>query len=255
LDDPYFRPLFAQRGMDWFKDWFGTPYYALLYGHRDETDARAWTDLILSRSALRPGDPLLDMACGRGRHAELFAAAGLRVTGIDISAPSIEEARSRVPDAEFQVHDMRLPFATSAFEAVVCLFTSIGYSHDRQDDLTALRNAHEALRPGGRFVLDLLNGCRVCRELVAHERCNKSGIGFNIHRSMQEGDIVKRIQVEDGGTMKRYEERVHPWEVAEVTELVGRAGFIIDEVTDGPGMAPFDPVDSERIVVWAHRNA
>lgn len=237
--------------MAWFKDWFGTPYYALLYGHRDEADARLWADLIIGRLGLRPGDQLLDLACGRGRHAAHFAAAGLRVTGVDLSAPSIAEARQRVPEAEFHVHDIREPFAQERFDAVVCLFTSLGYSLDRGDDQRAVDAAARALKPDGAFVLDLLNGEHVRHTLVPQECLDTHQVRFTITRSLDGGDIVKHIQVDDRGCMKEFKERVHAWRVDEVEAMVRRSGLRIEAITDGPDPRPFDPAASERIVVWA----
>lgn len=239
--------------MAWFTDWFGTPYYALLYGHRDEADARPWARAIMRRLDLRPGDHLLDLACGRGRHAAHFAAAGLHVTGLDLSEPSIAEARRSVPTAEFHVHDIREPYAQGRFDAAVCLFTSLGYSTDRSDDQRAIDAAAEALRPGGRFVLDLLNGERVSHALVAEECIPAGRVRFTITRSLQGPDIVKDITADDDGTVHRFRERVHAWKVEEVEAMVVRGGFEIEAITDGPEPVPFDAATSERIVVWARR--
>lgn len=239
--------------MDWFRDWFGTRYYALLYGHRDHQDAKEWVDMIVSRAHLRPGQRLLDLACGRGRHAEWFAKAGLQVTGVDISEPSIEEARARVPGHHFEVHDIRTPFADSAFDAVVCLFTSLGYSPDRKDDEQAVFAACRALRPGGRFVLDLMNGTLLRERLVAQEAFVIDGVGFTLERELRDGDIIKHIQVEDAGHSLRFREQVHLWEVDEVVRMVEGAGLRVEDLTDGPDPTPFRLQESSRIVVHACR--
>ena len=130
--------------MAWYRTWFGTPYYKLLYGHRDEDDAEVWVSTILRRCEAGPGTTVLDMACGRGRHARWFAEVGCDVTGIDLSAESIAEARHDVPSAHFAVHDIRVPFASAAFDLVVCLFTSLGYFEDEDDDRKALAAAFAA---------------------------------------------------------------------------------------------------------------
>jgi len=239
--------------MAWYTEWFGTRYYKLLYGHRDEDDARAWAGMIIHRSGLSPGGELLDMGCGRGRHARWFAKHGLKVTGIDLSSESIADARAYCPDASFTVHDMRTVFAVDRFDAVVCLFTSLGYSADRTDDQRAVNGAAQALKSGGLFVLDLLNGAIVRKELVQEDCQIESDVRFTMQRRVEGDTIVKDIHVDDQGCSHRFTERVHAWTVEEVRDMVGRAGLIVDAVTDGPEPEPFDPLTSDRIVVWARK--
>ncbi|MCB0771502.1 MAG: class I SAM-dependent methyltransferase, partial [Flavobacteriales bacterium] len=166
--------------MGWFTRWFGTRYYSLLYGHRDAGEALAWVEAILGRWELGVGAEVLDLACGRGRHTRLFADRGMKMTGVDISRTSIEEARKQVPEASLFVHDMREPLAENAFDAACCLFTSLGYFDDREDDHRVFRAVFGCLRPGGRFVVDFMNTERVLRELVPEEKLVREGVTFEI---------------------------------------------------------------------------
>lgn len=239
--------------MGWFKHWFGTRYYTLLYGHRDVEDARLWVEAIQGRWQLQAGTQLLDLACGRGRHAHFFAHAGLRVTGLDISEESINEARSAVPEAEFAVHDMRLPFRTESFDAVCCLFTSLGYFEDLDDDRAVFRAVWAALRPGGRFVLDFMNTTVVLRDLVAEEWMTREGVEFHLRRSCERGILVKFISVRDGDTVHHFEERVQAILPEQLVALAHAAGFELEDHTDGPDLRPFDPLNSQRSVLWLRK--
>lgn len=249
----YFRRPFRRPPMAWYRTWFGTPYYKLLYGHRDHDDAEAWVRMILQRTGAGTGTKVLDLACGRGRHARWFAEAGCAVTGIDISAESIAEARRQVPQATFQVHDIREPFAEGRFDLAVCLFTSLGYFEHASDDLRALRAACEALRPGGWFVLDFMNTGRVLRELVPSEEVRVGDVHFAITRHHADGQVVKRITATDASGLHRFEERVAALGPAELEALVHEAGLVVRDRTDGPDPAPFDPDRSGRLVIWAQR--
>lgn len=241
--------------MGWFKGWFGTRWYALLYGHRNEEDASALALPIMEWGGLKRGDRLLDMGCGRGRHAEVFSQAGISVTGIDLSEASIAAARARVPLGRFEVFDIRKPFAHEAFDAVVCLFTSLGYSPERNDDQQAVDAAAAALRPGGFFVLDLLNGEQVVANLVPHGSNVIDGVKFTISRFQEGSDIVKKIIVEEGGNSHQFEERVHAWRADEVEAMVSSAGLSVERITDGTCEAPFHPQHSDRMVFWARKTA
>lgn len=239
--------------MGWYRSWFGTRYYALLYGHRNERDAQLWVDAILDRWSMPQGARILDMACGRGRHAGWFMDRGMVVTGIDISEDSIAEAREQHPAVDFQVHDMREPFAAKQFDAVTCLFTSLGYFDSLDDDRKVLRAAYEALKPGGHFVVDFMNTPRVLRDLVASEQLVRDGVHFDIARELVGGTIVKRISITDKDRSEVFEERVQALLPATIQTMAIEAGFELLELTDGPICDPYSPDHSERCVFWMKR--
>lgn len=238
-----------------FKGWFGTPWYAALYSDRDVEDATGMALPIMRLGGLTGGQTLLDLGCGRGRHAEVFAKAGLRVTGLDLSGACIEAARARVPSARFEVFDFREPYVQGGFDAVVCLFNSLGYTGDRTDDGAAIGCAAQALRPGGLFVLDLLNGEHARLNLVPREERTVEGMHFTIEKQVAGTDLVKTITVEAEGAVHRFEERVHGWALAEAVDLVERAGLVQEQSTDESCSAPFDPQRSRRMVLWARKPA
>src|SRR5438094_477645 len=62
---------------EWFEEWFGEEYLQL-YPHRDAAEADRAVGLILDRVGFAPGWRVLDVACGAGRHARAFQAAGGR---------------------------------------------------------------------------------------------------------------------------------------------------------------------------------
>lgn len=239
--------------MGWFNGWFSTPWYKILYRHRDVEDAAELVLPLIRKGKLRPGHTVLDLGCGRGRHAAIFAREGMVVTGIDLSKASIEEAARKVHEAHFEVHDIREPYATEDFDAVVCLFTSLGYTNDRTDDRKAVAAAAYALKPGGIFVLDLLNGKVVARELVPSENMVIDDVHFRIERLLEGTDIVKRIHVQHGEQIEEFEERVHAWSLPEIISMIQEAGLELEDVTDGTCLQPLDPERSDRIIAWARK--
>jgi 2-polyprenyl-3-methyl-5-hydroxy-6-metoxy-1,4-benzoquinol methylase len=75
--------------MDWFENWFGSPYYKILYQNRDEFEAQEFVEKLLTYLNPAKGCKMLDIACGEGRFARQLAEHGYDVTGIDISKESI----------------------------------------------------------------------------------------------------------------------------------------------------------------------
>ncbi|MYT32634.1 class I SAM-dependent methyltransferase [Streptomyces sp. MspMP-M5] len=104
------------------------------------------------RRCLPAGGTVLDLGCGSGVPvARTLAAAGHRVTGIDISEVQIRRARERVPEAEFLHGDASAAsFAAASFDAVVSFYTLIHLPLAEQPPL--LGRVAEWLRPGGWFV-------------------------------------------------------------------------------------------------------
>jgi ubiquinone/menaquinone biosynthesis C-methylase UbiE len=106
---------------------------------------------------LEPGAEVLDCPTGFGRHALALAAAGYRVTGLDRSPTLLAEAERQRGANEwprFVQGDYReLPFENASFDAVLNLFSSLGYlGPDR--DAGVLRELRRVLRPGGALIVE-----------------------------------------------------------------------------------------------------
>jgi SAM-dependent methyltransferase len=104
---------------------------------------------------------VLDLACGWGRHSIELARAGFRVTGLDFSETLLARALKRAGAAGVEVEwvrgDMREPGRSGEFDAVLSLYSSLGYFLSDEEDLRVLRGAREALKPGGLFLLETMH--------------------------------------------------------------------------------------------------
>ena len=102
---------------------------------------------VFDQIGLAAGQGYCDVGCGAGLAAQMAAARGARVSGLDASAPLLAIARSRVPAGDFRQGEMEeLPFADGAFDVVVG-FNSFQYA---AEPAKALGEGRRVARPGGK---------------------------------------------------------------------------------------------------------
>jgi SAM-dependent methyltransferase len=109
------------------------------------------------RSIIQGANPnartLLDVACGTGAHlAEM--RRWYAVEGVDQSPAMLEVAQSRLPGVPLHVADMRTLDLGRPFDAVTCLFSSIGYLTDPAEMRSAVGRLAAHVAPGGVLILD-----------------------------------------------------------------------------------------------------
>ena len=96
----------------WYREAFGR-HYLEVYAHRDDQSARREVAFAADALGLTPGDHVLDLACGAGRHSRALAAIGCRVAGMDLSPELLASAGAKAGGPEYVRGDMRsLPFSS-----------------------------------------------------------------------------------------------------------------------------------------------
>lgn len=195
---------------EWYKDWFNTQYYHLLYSHRNENEAEFFISNLVKWIQLPSNSILWDNACGKGRHAHIFAKYGYRVIGTDICPENINYANQKYAsqNVQFFIHDMRREFYQNYFDLCVNLFTSIGYFQYDYENKKVIRVMANSLKKGGYLLIDFFNPKYVIENIVPHETINIQNVSFEINRNIQDGFVIKKIQVIDGHLKLNFEERV-----------------------------------------------
>ena len=238
-------------------DAFFSDFYLRAYAH-EEADAQAEVQaLAAAKLAGTPeqGD-VLDAPCGFGRHSIPLARAGYRVTGVDRSAPLIEEARRRGRNArwpKWAIADYReLPMPDESFDLVINLFSSLGYLGDEQDT-RALAEFRRVLRPGGRLVIETMHRDALIANWSEHDwhLLGEGKLLLEQRTFDPAGGVAQMTQtlVPSSGARESRTMSLRIYTATELCAMLDRAGFSESRCHGDLDGAPFDT--TTRLVIVA----
>lgn len=101
------------------------------------------------------GINLIDMACGTGTHAKIFAENGFKVTGVDVNSEMVKIAKTKAKNATFLKGSMQSFKSKEKFDVATCLFTAINYNKNISDLKNTIKNFYNLLSKGGIVIFDL----------------------------------------------------------------------------------------------------
>jgi SAM-dependent methyltransferase len=238
-----------QKEENWFTSWFDSPYYHILYKDRDYREAELFMTHLTNYLNLPEQGTILDLACGKGRHAIFLNSLGYTVTGVDLSPNSIDYAKKFANKTlNFEVHDMSKPFNKS-FDAVFNLFTSFGYFDQDEDNLNTLKSIQNNLNNTGFAVLDFMNVDYVINNLVPEEIKTINGIDFNIKRFLNEGYIIKEIRFNDEDQDYFFTEKVKAIRLDDFKAYFAEAKITLLDIFGDFKLNKYNNNTSERLIM------
>ncbi|NBC24350.1 MAG: methyltransferase domain-containing protein [Bacteroidetes bacterium] len=244
-------------GREWFKEWFNSPYYRVLYNHRDRIEAKNFLDNIEAKLGIAAHSKVLDIACGEGRFSRLLAKKGHSVLGIDLSEENIERANGQKSAREvFIQHDMREPFhfVDDKFDFAFNFFTSFGYFETLEEHQKTLSNIAGVLKDGGEFILDFLNVEKVKGTIRPDETKVVDGIRFDLNRSLEGDTVKKKIFVDPPGSkLLSFEEKVKAFSLSDFQMMFSRSSLDIQSTYGDYKLNPFNPQTSDRLILRAKK--
>ncbi len=233
----------------WYASWFDTSYYHTLYKDRDYEEAQLLIDNLSEYLNLPEGAKVLDLACGRGRHAVYLSSLGYDVTGVDLSTNSIQYAKKNEKELlHFHIHDMREPLEQK-YDAIFNLFTSFGYFSDPNDNAKTLKAIQNSLTETGFAVLDFMNVNKVISNLIAEEVKTVDGIDFQIKRKYENGFIIKDISFLADGKQHQYTEHVRALNLEDFEKMMEEAGIYLLDVFGDYKLHKFHKQESDRLIM------
>jgi len=262
----------------WFEDLadhLGAAYdrYAHTKGTIQEVDH------IVAALGLQPGERVLDVGCGTGRHAHELARRGIEVHGIDISQRFIDIARSHATDERtpriggfgsspqpsvdgdertprirgsgsslptFERGDARSMVFDDEFDAVICLCQgAFGMMTADGEDDAVVAGMARALRSGGRLGLSAFNAYFAVKYHEDAEFDAETGVSHEVTVIRSEAGEARTVDLWTGCYTPR-----------ELRLLLDRHGVVVDSIASvEPGAYGFDPatIESPEFLVIAHR--
>jgi len=234
---------------NWYTSWFDTHYYHILYKDRDYSEAGKFMDILTSFLKLPKNSEILDLACGKGRHAQYLNKIGYQVTGVDLSPESIAYAKQfENSSLHFEEHDMRLPYPKK-FDAVFNLFTSFGYFDEEEDNLRTIKSIKTELKLKGFGVIDFLNSEYLKNHIVRNESKIIDGITFHIERYIDNDYFIKNIRFENNNQEHFYTERVRALTISDFKSYFKEATIKLQHCFGDYQLNTFKEETSKRLIL------
>ncbi|MSP63918.1 MAG: class I SAM-dependent methyltransferase [Myxococcales bacterium] len=253
------KPRRKRRAKQWFEEIFDEDYLCTLpYMTPRQTERES--AFILDALKIQSPATLLDIGCGYGRHAMELAARGHQVTGLDLSLPLLiraaDAARRGGVNVNFVHGDMREMAFDGEYDAAYCFFTTYGYFDDDSNRQVAA-HVSRALKPGGRFLLDIVNRDYLIGDLPA--RVWWQGEGCVVLEEVDFNYFTSRLQVHrsivfEDGRQTEQDISIRAYSLHEIGKVLHHAGFRVIEVSGGLSLrGRFFGPEARQILVVAEK--
>lgn len=238
---------------EWFANWFDTSFYHTLYSNRNDEEATLFIANLFKHLQIPLRTKILDVACGKGRHAKSMHALGMNVTGIDLSCNSISSASEMATEGlSFEVWDMRIPYKEKGFDVVTNLFSSFGYFDNPEDDDRAIWAMQSVLKKNGLLIFDYMNPEFIIKSLKAREIVSRGELQFHIQRKVDNGFIRKQINFLHNGIEHEYVEQLKVIKFDQFQKLFQSLDFGVEATFGNYDLSTFDFGKSPR-QIWVLR--
>jgi len=257
LQAPKFEP--KQRVRTWWEELFSDDFGRGILPLTDAQVARE-VDFIEESLGVAKGGIIMDLACGSGLHSVELSGRGYGVVGFDLSLAQLaiagEYAQERGQKINFLQGDMREMSFDQVFDGIYSWNTSFGY-FEEEKNVTVAERVFAALRPGGSFLLDVVN-----RDFVVAQQPSQVWFEGDACVCMDDMSVdfitsrlrVKRTMMMDDGRTRETTFSIRVYSLHELGKLLHDIGFRVTEAsghTAYPGV--FLGATSPRVVILAQK--
>jgi SAM-dependent methyltransferase len=243
----------------WYEDdRFWNIWGATMFNPRRQADAPAEVDKLMTLLNLKPGDNILDLCCGIGRHSLELAHRGFKVTGVDRTSTYLDiasrQAEKKGLKVEFIREDMRVFCQPDTYDAVINMFTSFGYFEDPVDDRKVTVNMFRSLKKGGRFLIDVRGKETLARDFRERDWREEDGALVLEERKVTQdwSRIENRWILIKDGKINENTLSLRLYSAAEIKSLLTDSGFRKVDIYGDYTSVPYDQ-NARRLVAIAHK--
>lgn len=220
----------------WYENFFNGLVQQAWKAAQTDEQTELECDFLNDVLEVQPGQRVLDIFCGHGRHAIELARLGYAVTGVDISEESIQELQKAAKREKLPVDARSGDFLnvalTDGFQGAYCMGNSFSFfPHDQM--LLFLRKIANLLAPGGRFVADTA----MIAESILPDFQERNWMQIDDITFLMENEYdvwascinAKLTYLQNGQTVRR-QARHYVYTVAELHRLFQQAGLTVTEM-------------------------
>jgi D-alanine-D-alanine ligase len=239
---------------EFFNNWAASPAFSGWEGDRpDEEEA----DTIAGLLQVKPGEALLDIACGYGRHAVVFTGKYRQeVTGIDISPGLIAAAKKNAVEKGLKIRYEAKSAADIAWKNTfhTAIIVNNSFSLIAPEQARAvLEKVHRALKPGGRLFLDIDNKPFNCRYGEYAARWHHWPIGLTLQEVYFHRDIS--VETNRDISLVKGSERIHEFIIFkriyaadDIKELLTKSGFKVTQTYGDWDLSPLTEASPKMLL-------
>ena len=203
-------------------------------------------DFMIQYFNLRPGNKVLDIMCGYGRHAITLAQKGIQVTAIDNLDDYINEIKKVVKEENLPVKAIKADVAQYVIDGEyglgICMGNSLNF-FERENACRLLAKIHSHLKPGGHLLINTWSIAEIAIKNFTARSWNEidgvkhiSECKYLFHPTRIESDS---IFLSPDGRIEKKKAVDYIFSVAEMDSLLKEAGFGLKEIYSIPGKKKF----------------
>ena len=241
--------------MAWYEELFAGEDQLRSYGESEAS--RNQVDFVIEKLAIQPGMRILDLCCGQGRHLIDLMRRRYDVVGLDLSAYMLDRCRKAAAKENIEPRliraDMRELSFIAEFDAVINMFTSFGYLESEEEDQKVLDGVSRALKPGGRFLVDLLNRDWLMRNFRERD-WEENSRGYIMLSERRFDSVTGRINAREitlhpDGRRTEISHSLRLYTYRELEEMLKKAELTIESVWGGFDSRPFTSTSNRMTVI------